>query len=180
MTSTPPTLERWLDLALEVLRSDGYSALKALRLAKMLGLTRGSFYHHFESLEQFHTAVIAHWSKRTTAPVIETASAQASPEAALDTLLQVTLNSGEALERAIRSWATVSPQVAKEVEMVDRARIEVAADLLRRVGLPDPQAEARSRLLYWAAIGRLMMPFPDNNRLSTDQIEDITRLMTRR
>ena len=66
MTDRALTAEDWLNLALQELKEHGYTALKAQPLAKKLNVTRGSFYHHFESLEAFHTAVIAHWSKSTS------------------------------------------------------------------------------------------------------------------
>ena len=171
--------EDWLDLALEELRSHGFGALKAQRLAKTLNVTRGSFYYHFESLERFHQAVVAHWAKRTTGPVIETIAGTA-PEAALDQLLQITLQSGEAMERAMRAWATVAPEVAVKVAEVDAARIAVAEDLLRQLGLAETDALARARLLYWAAIGRLMMPFPEDNRLTPSDISGIARMIAGR
>ncbi len=175
----PPALktEDWLDLALNELKVKGYGALKALPLSKKLNVTRGSFYHHFESLDEFHRAVIAHWSKHSSDDVIQAAMAASDPRQALHDLLQVTLRSGAELERAIRSWATVEPRVAEEVEKVDAARIKVAEALLTRAGVATFRAVPRSRLLYWAAIGRLMLPFPDRNQLSTDEIAEIANLM---
>ena len=167
----------WLDLALAELLACGYGALKAQPLAKKLNVTRGSFYHHFDSLEDFHEAVIDHWSERTSGQLIRVAQGTADPPKALDELLQKTLQSGEGLERAIRSWSTVDARVARAVEKVDQDRIAVAVALLVANDVPMSDAQARAQLLYWAAIGRLMLPFPDNNQLSRDQISDIAQLM---
>ena len=79
----------------------------------------------------------------------------------------------------MRSWATANPTVARAVKAVDDERIKVAEKLLLRCGLPPNFAVPRARLLYWAAIGRLMMPFPDDNRLSQSEITDLSELMTR-
>lgn len=179
MQTAPLTSEDWLNLALNELRDHGYGALKAQPLARKLGVTRGSFYHHFDSLESFHSALIAHWSRCTTGRVAAAVRMASDPRAALEDLLQRTLGSGEKLERAVRSWSTVAPRVAREVEKVDLERIGVAEDLLLRSGLPAADAAPRARLLYWAAIGRLMLPFPDNNRLSSQEISDLARLMLR-
>ncbi|MEM1272935.1 MAG: TetR/AcrR family transcriptional regulator [Pseudomonadota bacterium] len=174
------TAEIWLDLALDTLAQEGFNGLKALPLAKKLKVTRGSFYYHFESLEAFHNAVVAHWAKRTSGPVIEGLQNSPTAKDALHDLLQTTLQSGEVLERAVRSWATVEHSVAEEVAKVDLLRIGVAEDLLQRSGVPATHAAARARLLYWAAIGRLMMPFPDASRLSAEDITEITGLMLSR
>ncbi|WP_171207246.1 MULTISPECIES: TetR/AcrR family transcriptional regulator [unclassified Ruegeria] len=171
------TTEDWLDLALNELRQEGYTALKALPLSRKLNVTRGSFYHHFPSLDEFHKALIAHWSRNTSDAVIRAAQEADDPKAALDDLLQKTLRSGEQLERAVRSWATVQPLVAQEVEKVDNARIKVAENLLVKSGIAKAQATPRARLLYWAAIGRLMMPFPEHNLLSQSEITVLAALM---
>lgn len=171
------TQNDWLDLALVELKNHGYSALKAQPLAQKLNVTRGSFYHHFENLDDFHTAVISHWSERSSDQVIQTTQGYDDPLQALDELLQKTLQSGEKLERAVRSWSTVQAPVAKAVEQVDQKRIKVAEKLLIDGGVPKSAAIVRAKLLYWAAIGRLMLPFPANNRLSQSEISDLATLM---
>ena len=170
----------WLNVALKELRAHGHGALKAQPLAKALNVTRGSFYHHFDSLESFHTAVIAHWSELSSGQIIRTAQETADPQKALYDLLQKTFRSGEALERAVRAWATVEPLVATAVAKVDEERIQVARAILIRGGAPESTARPRAQLLYWAAIGRLMMPLPSDNILSPAEISDLTYLMLRR
>lgn len=169
--------EDWLDVALNALRDHGHDALKAQPLARKLQVTRGSFYYHFESLESFHADVIRHWSRRSSGQIIQAAQETASAEQALDDLLQKTFRSGEALERAVRAWSTVKPLVAKAVAEVDEDRIRVAEALLTAHGIPLSEAKPRARLLYWAAIGRLMMPFPAEHTLSDSEISGLARLV---
>ncbi len=174
------TPDDWLNLALDELKNHGYSALKAQPMARKLKVTRGSFYHHFDSLEDFHIAIIGHWAKCTSSSIIQAAQEAKDPHQALDELLQKTLRSGEKLERAIRSWSTVQDFVAKAVENVDQERIKTAEMLLIEGGVPKSTAAARAKLLYWAAIGRLMLPFPANNVISQTEISDLVVLMLRR
>jgi len=170
------TANDWLELALEVLMAQGHTALKAQPLSKKLNVTRGSFYHHFDSLEEFHRHVIAHWSNRTSGQVSLRAKGIGEPLEALTFLLQTTLRSGGDLERAVRSWSTMAPIVAEAVDKVDRERIDIAETLLRDAGVPADVAEVRAKLLYWAAIGRLMLPHPQNNVLSDAEISDVVTL----
>lgn len=179
MVSRILTVDDWLDLALEELKAHGYSALRAQPLARKLNVTRGSFYHHFDSLDAFHNAVVTHWSKRTTGQIALEVQGMDDAVEALDGLLQKTLRSGEALERAMRSWSTVAPIVAEAVDRVDQERIGIAQALLRVAGVPEPVSGARAKMLYWAAIGRLMLPFPQQNILSREEISDIARLVVR-
>jgi len=179
MAAPPLTPADWLNIALKELREHGHSALKAQPLAKALNVTRGSFYHHFDSLESFHAAVIEHWSELSSGHIIRSAREAADPQQALDDLLQRTFRSGEALERAIRAWSTVEPSVATAVAKVDQERIAVAEAILVKGGAPASGAKARAQLLYWAAIGRLMMPFPAESTLSPTEISGLANLMLR-
>jgi AcrR family transcriptional regulator len=174
-----PTLapEDWLNLALVELKERGHDALKAQPLARKLNVTRGSFYHHFDSLETFHAAVIGHWSDRSSGQIIRAARDTADPQKALDDLLQKTFRSGEALERAVRAWSTVQPLVAMAVAKIDQDRIEVAKTLLVQGGVQRSVAKPRAQLLYWAAIGRLMVPFPAENILSQAEISGLAKLV---
>lgn len=179
MDSPPLTPADWLNMAVKELKERGHGALKAQPLAKALNVTRGSFYHHFDNLESFHAKVIAHWSEISSGQIIRTAREMAPPEQALDDLLQKTFQSGEALERAVRAWSTVDPAVAAAVAKVDVARIGVAENILIDGGVPQSAAKSRAQLMYWAAIGRLMMPFPAENVLSQAEITELARLMLR-
>lgn len=174
------TKEDWLRHALLVLSQEGYVRLKAQPLAKDLNVTRGSFYYHFDSLSDFHMSLVAYWSRDSSETVINRAMTRDDPQLALKELLQTTLRSGPALERAMRSWATANNTVATAVQRVDAGRVGVAEDLLVRCGVKGDTARSRARLLYWAAIGRLMMPFPDENRLSEQEVADVASLFTQK
>jgi AcrR family transcriptional regulator len=52
------------------LAEKGHDALKAQTLAAGLGVTRGSFYWHFEDLEAFKRDLIGHWTDRTTGELL--------------------------------------------------------------------------------------------------------------
>ncbi len=50
--------DRWLDLGLDVLATDGLGALRIDPLAARLGLSKGSFFHHFASAAAFRSALL--------------------------------------------------------------------------------------------------------------------------
>jgi len=47
--------------ALRALAADGFTAVKADVLARTLGVSRGSFYWHFENIDKFHLCVMQRW-----------------------------------------------------------------------------------------------------------------------
>jgi TetR/AcrR family transcriptional repressor of nem operon len=58
---------RILDAALAVVREKGYTATTVDDLCRAAGVTKGSFFHHFESKEAAVLAAISHWNEGTGA-----------------------------------------------------------------------------------------------------------------
>jgi AcrR family transcriptional regulator len=75
--STPPRRERfakadWITIGLAALRDQGPDALTIERLTATAQRTRGSFYHHFASHENFVRAMADSWLQQSTAgPIAE-------------------------------------------------------------------------------------------------------------
>jgi TetR/AcrR family transcriptional regulator, transcriptional repressor for nem operon len=74
MTPTETTLEsrheskiRFLDAALHVIRAKGYSATRIEDVCEAAGLTRGSFFYHFESKEALALDAADYWIEGTDA-----------------------------------------------------------------------------------------------------------------
>lgn len=58
---------RILNAALQVIRSKGYSATRIEDVCEAAGLTKGSFFHHFDSKEELAIAAAEYWNEITTA-----------------------------------------------------------------------------------------------------------------
>jgi AcrR family transcriptional regulator len=169
----------WLDFALGELAEKGHEALKAQTLAAGLGVTRGSFYWHFEDLDAFKRDLIGHWTDQTTGELLNAVVRDGDAQAQLIGLMSRAFRSGASMERAVRSWATVDAYVAGLVAAVDWRRIRFAEQLLIALGVAAAEVGPRARLLYWASIGRLMMAQPTDQGLSDAEIADMAALMQR-
>jgi TetR/AcrR family transcriptional regulator, transcriptional repressor for nem operon len=58
---------RFLDAALYVIRAKGYSATRVEDICEEAGLTKGSFFHHFDSKEELALAAAAHFAEMADA-----------------------------------------------------------------------------------------------------------------
>lgn len=143
----------WLDQGLKALAEHGYTALKAEPLAKALGVSRGSFYWHFADVEAFHAAILKHWREVAAERIIAEVEASAGGENPLQLLLRRVFGERLALERAVRSWATVNPAARAAVQAIDRRRVRYVQGLLGSSGLSPDVAGARAQILYWAFLG---------------------------
>jgi TetR/AcrR family transcriptional repressor of nem operon len=65
--SKPSAKEKLLDAAVQVVRTKGYAATSVDDLCKAAGVTKGAFFHHFESKEDLAVAAAAHWNEFTGA-----------------------------------------------------------------------------------------------------------------
>jgi TetR/AcrR family transcriptional repressor of nem operon len=63
--ATPASRTRLLDAALKVIRTKGYSATRVEDVCEAAGLSKGSFFHYFDSKEALAVAAAAYWSEIT-------------------------------------------------------------------------------------------------------------------
>src|SRR5258708_16551877 len=54
---------KFLDAALHVIRAKGYTATRLEDICEAAGLTKGSFFHHFESKEDLALAAADHFAQ---------------------------------------------------------------------------------------------------------------------
>lgn len=58
---------RLLNAALRVIRAKGYAATRVEDICEAAGVTKGSFFHHFDSKEELALAAADYWSEMTSA-----------------------------------------------------------------------------------------------------------------
>jgi AcrR family transcriptional regulator len=150
------TRTEWLEAGLELLAEEGARAVTIERLTGKLGVTKGSYYHHFKGAAGFRTALLEYFEAQFTTRLIDTVEAAPEAEAwpKLNHLLKLVLADPDSakLEIAMRAWALQDAEVRAAQERVDRARTAYLRGLCR--GLPgavDPDRLAE--LLYLILIG---------------------------
>lgn len=79
--------ESWADGALELIAEGGLEALKVESLARLLGVTKGSFYWHFSSRSSLLRVALARWERRESEVLGADLIAITEPRARLRRLL---------------------------------------------------------------------------------------------
>src|ERR1700680_3202764 len=113
----------WLDQGLRTLAESGFTALKAEPLAKAMGVSRGSFYWHFADIGAFHKAILKHWREVAAEGIIANLEAAGDNDNPVSLLLRQAFGGKPALEKAVRSWATLDPLARSAVQAIDRRRL---------------------------------------------------------
>ncbi len=131
--------------------------LKAGPLSRSLGVTRGSFYWHFQDIEQFHMELLERWKALATDNVIEEINQTLNKSDRLQSLLEKALNRHQKLERAIRSWATQNADAARVVAQVDKVRLDYLSEILQSPKVDETDLKLRAHFIYWAYLGHVML-----------------------
>ncbi len=173
MTPKPPKAAprfgraTWLQAAMEVLAREGQAKLRVDTLTKELGVTRGSFYHHFKSREDFVHALLEYWSSAFTVKVRdEVAGVDASAQDKLLILTQIIERDGlDRYDIALRSWAAQEPAVAEQVRKVDLERYHFVRSLFVEMGFEGTDLEDRVHiwLVYQSAQSTVYVPHDTRN-----------------
>lgn len=159
--------DRWLDEGLLLLSEFGINGVRIDRLANRLGLTKGSFYHHFPGMSGYRLALLDHFERRYTTRYIDLAEhggpADATAKlAALVAAVFADIEAGDAIEVTIRAWAANDDDARSTMERVDRIRMNYLAGLLAAISPDRGDAELWSRTMYLTLIGasQVFPPLP--------------------
>lgn len=156
----------FFDGAIEILETEGFVALTAAGLCDRMGMTRGSFYHHFTSFDDFVDRLLAYWEERYTTKPVADVEATEGEDAQRELQLHFAQVLPHGAEAAIRAWSAVSPRVATAQRRVDAFRRESTADELRGHGLSDEDATVFADLAVASLIGMEQLDRPaDVDRL---------------
>ena len=164
----------WLKQGLRTLAKEGFTALKAEPLAKVMGVSRGSFYWHFADIDAFHAAILKRWREVAAEQII--ADLEAAPDQALPLLLRRAFSDNLALEHAVRAWAALDPLARSAVQAIDRRRLEYLERLLGSAGLSPAVARARAQILYWAFIGFALSDKPMSRTRQQEVLDELLRM----
>lgn len=183
--NTPRTgrlsVDDWARAGLDLLMTEGRSAVKISRLCAHFGVTKGSFYWHFDDFDAL-MAAIAHlyFSQEMDAARGLVTMEEMPPDVRLETMSAMLVESraweGEA---AVREWARADDTVAEAVAELDRRILRVVHDAFVELGFSERDARIRAGVLVYAGIGfvygRSALPVP-----TVEEIHEVLALLVRR
>jgi len=153
---------QWVTAGLDALRKGGVAAVRVERLAGDVGVTKGSFYHHFRDRRALLEALLEHWSREMTDAEFERiASLRGGLEVRLLALAQDVLEKGMGrFDPPIRAWARHDRKVAAAVAQVDKRRVRALTGFFQDAGFGAAAARTRARLFYTFLLGEPQVRSP--------------------
>lgn len=170
---------QWLSAGLEALRKGGVGAVRVERLAGEVGVTKGSFYHHFRDRGALLEEVLEYWAREMTDAEferIQTLRGGLAPR--LVALAQDVLEKGMGrYDPAIRAWAREDRKVAAAVAQVDRRRVKALAGFFEEGGFTAAEARVRARTFYTFLLGEPQVRAPARE---AGELEKMVRILSDR
>jgi AcrR family transcriptional regulator len=150
--------EHWAEAALDAMAAGGIDAVAVEPLARTMGVTKGSFYWHFESREALIRAALELWERREVEELIARAEQEASPRERMHTLFRQAANTGARSERLIGVLsATDHPEARACVRRIaDRWRSYVH-DCYSALGLSEADARLWATFAFSTFMGTVHM-----------------------
>lgn len=169
----------WLEAGFQMLAEGGIDSVRVDRIAKKIGLTRGSFYWHFNSRAEFLDAMLALWHQKGTHDIINLVEQEKlNPNKRLSALLHLTTQSpgpkygGKFAELSIRVWGANNPQAASVIKQVDGERIAFVNKLLLEMKVEPATASLLAEIIYNAYIGMM------SRDISEEEVTRIGKIAT--
>jgi AcrR family transcriptional regulator len=155
-TAAPIDEGTWVRAAVDALKAGGVAALSVEALARKLGVTKGSFYWHFDSREELLRAALERWEQSIGRDLDRLTQIQ-EPLPRLTRMFQeATEKIEDSLFMAV-SGASDNPVVKEFILRISDRQMGFTRQALAELGFPEELARMRSFLAYALYVGILHM-----------------------
>lgn len=153
----------WLERSIDLLSQEGDAKLRISPLCKALGVTKGSFYAHFEDRADFVRQLLQFWADNYTEKIacaIDALKDKPAESRLLTLMLTIHREGAASQDIPFRAWATHDADVAKGVKEIDRRRFEFVRQLFHEIGFRGAELDLRTRLfvVYQSASAGVYLP----------------------
>jgi AcrR family transcriptional regulator len=151
-------------VAMAILGESGPEALTIAELGMRLGVTKGSFYHHFISMAGFVEGLVGFWKAEHNDRLIALSDAELDPWARVQLLTQIAVDLPHEAEAAFRAWSRDNAVVATAQREIDAARERHLTASMLLLGLDRPRAKRTARMSMAILVGSQQLHHPVDRR----------------
>ncbi|MBO6541637.1 MAG: TetR/AcrR family transcriptional regulator [Alphaproteobacteria bacterium] len=153
----------WLHAGQDILRAEGVDGISLKSLTDRLGVTKGSFYHHFKCLDDYLTDLANYFSGDHLALIFDQAreEAKGDPVAELESIRRIIeADDGYRLMSAMRMWAKSNEVAAKSIEKLDDVARKNLVRIFRDMGFAPQDAKVRAFMVHALGVTDIDRTFP--------------------
>jgi AcrR family transcriptional regulator len=139
---------QWLEMALEVLETDGVTGVRVEVLAKRLGISKSGFYWHFKNRDHLLKEMLDYWSDELTGVITTNAEVLTlDPKSRLARTAEMILEYDlTRYDIPMGQWALHDPVAARALRKVYRTRLDFLRGTFSELGFTGDDLDMRSML----------------------------------
>jgi AcrR family transcriptional regulator len=170
----------WLAIGIQVLVERGIEAVRVDPLAKLLDVTRGSFYWHFKNRDDLLAEILHEWEARNTQSVIEQIEGlNCTTSDKLLSLFELAARDNDLLEKAVRVWSVNDARAAEAIDRIDRQRLDYLQGLFLQLGFSEIDAKVRAQIAYSVRLGWFVMASSTHSKERLTEMRLVHTILTR-
>ena len=143
--------EDWIKNGIGLFSQGGIDALNVEKMAKALNCTKGSFYHHFKSREDYVNQIVEYYYKTRQNMLQSMGSLYNSPIERLSRILIGIFRNPRGLdfEFQLRKLAETNEKAKTSLNNLERERLTYVSVLLSECGTNNPEIHAEMVYYYY-------------------------------
>lgn len=159
---------------------EGIGGVKILKLCRILGVTKGSFYWHFADLGAFLESLADRWREGRWI-AYPGFNLLGQPEELMFDAMKLFVDPHiSGIDRSMREWARTDSRARAAIEESDTRLFDLLVTCFRGIGFEPVEADLRAKILFYSGVGfSAAGPIGDLHNVSR-QLESMVALLTRR
>ncbi len=159
----------WTDAALSAMARHGSAGVNVEQLARTLGATKGSYYHHFENRQALLEAALARWEEIVEGDLV-------GADAIDDPLERLIRSSLAGLDSSLDGFvdialaSSVEPAVRATLARINARRIDYLAATLQELGFCAEEAHDRATAGLATYLGLFLLQHVSGERLEATKL----------
>jgi len=170
------TKQVWLDAGLQLLAEQGALALTIDRLTSQLGLTKGSFYHHFQGWPTYKHALLHYFETSALQQLTATRLSGQPPAVQIQQLFADTIDDMGKVATALRAWSAQDGEVRLVQERLDHQRVAHFQALCRQLLRDKTRAPLAGQVAYTLLVGSTQLQPPLSPAIRQQLLREFLRL----
>lgn len=161
----------WIEATLDTIATEGADTLRIERLARKIGVSKGSFYWFFSNLDDLRFRALDHWKLHYNDAVFDRVGSHCGPLSEklnflVDAIFACKLGRYDA---AIRSWALRNADVDRFMQDIDATRLTFLQDVFSDTA----DSEFKAHLFYRALIAESYVRRHPDKQTANDYLKSL-------